>query len=168
MSTTRTTKKPAIGRMIWPARLSEDIPNQSSTRPVAPLTLADSTAETSIDNPSRTSTPRSRSRLLTALVGSNGWPNIARIPSRSAPSQPSPVTTSTTSEMAPVMVSALGVGGLDASMTPSGCAPSLTTPGRVVETECTTSWNSAGCPRSTKPKIANPRVSAGKTEKNAK
>ncbi len=135
---------------------------------MAVFTSPDSTADTSIDSPSRTSTPRSRARLATGLALSSGWPNIARMPSRSAPIQPRPANSSTTAETQPVIVSTSGAGGLPASMTPSGCPASLTMPGSVLDTESTTLWKSDGCPRSTNPKTAKPRVSAGKIEKKAK
>ena len=80
----------------------------------------------------------SRSFFFTAFSRERGWPNIARIPSRIAPSQPRPESRRTTSEIKPVMVSALGVGRREGSMIPSGWAASLTTPGKVLETESTT------------------------------
>ncbi len=51
------------------------------------------------------STTRSRSLVITMLPSSVGWPNIARMPSRMASSQPKPVNSRPTTPMIPAMVS---------------------------------------------------------------
>ena len=75
-------------------------------------------------------TPRSRSLLVTTLPGSPSTPNTARMPARSAPSQPRPATSRPTRDSSPLTVRAALVGA-SMVMMPSGLSGVLTNPGRT-------------------------------------
>src|SRR5665647_3405049 len=76
---------------------------------VAPTTLV-RTAESATPSPRVKSTPRSRSLVVIRLPTGPRTPKTARIPSRTAPSQPIPASTRLMKAMTPVIVNAAARG----------------------------------------------------------
>ena len=82
-------------------------PIQRRSAPAAELTTKPAIAEARMRMPMVASTSRSLAFVITKLPLAGGWPNIERMPSRIASSQPRPVSSRPTMPMMPVMVSAL-------------------------------------------------------------